>query len=318
MEFDYTKNVVRRSRLIMPANSPKFVEKAYLRDAAAVVLDLEDSVLRSEKITTRALIKELIPIVGKGGSDVLIRINNTEDLLKDDIEAAIWPGVEGIVVPKVESATEVLAIEKLIAGLEQQRNIPPGHIKISVLIESAKGYMSMNEIAQASERVDSLTIGNEDFLRDNGIAEIKETYHALLIPRMQLVFTARAYKKIPMGLIGSLANYGDAKAFEESAELAYKHGYLGASCIHPGNVEILNKAFTPKQEEVGRSRQVITAFEAAAAAGRASATFEGKMIDYVHYDRAKQVLVRYEIITAFERKKAQAREVAGHINGPRQ
>lgn len=309
MEFDYTKNIVRRSRLIMPANTRKFVEKAYLRNADAIVLDLEDSVPQSEKVATRALIKELIPIAAKGGSDVLIRVNNTE-LLKGDIEAAIWPGIAGIVVPKVENADEVRMIEKQVVGLEQQRNIRLGHIKISVLIESGKGYMNMNEIAQASGRIDSLTIGNEDFLRDNGITECEETYHALLIPRMQLVLTARAYKKIPMGLIGSLANYGDANAFEKSAELAYKHGYLGASCIHPGNVEALNKAFTPRQEEIERSRRLAEAFEAAAAAGRASTKFEGKMIDYVHYDRAKELLNRYDIIAAFESKKAKAREAA--------
>ncbi|MDF2501273.1 MAG: citrate lyase beta subunit [Anaerosporomusa subterranea] len=316
MTVNYTKDTVRRSRLIMPANAPKFVEKAYLRNADAVVLDLEDSIPQAEKLATRALIKELIPVVGKGGSDVFIRVNNTAELLIGDIEAAIWPGVEGIIVPKVESAGEVQAIEQQIAELEQKRGIPAGQIKISVLIESCKGYVNLNEIAQASERIDTVTIGNEDFLRETGMVETEDTYHALLVPRMQLMLTARAHGKAPLGLIGSLANYGDTDAFEKSAVLAYKHGYTGASCIHPGNVEILNKAFSPNPAEIERSKQVMAAFEAALAIGRASTTFEGKMIDYVHYDRAKQVFARHAMIENFELKKKTAREAVALTIAP--
>ncbi|SFL36305.1 HpcH/HpaI aldolase/citrate lyase family protein [Pelosinus propionicus] len=311
MEFNYTKNTVRRSRLIMPANAPKFVERAYLRNADAIVLDLEDSVPNSEKVATRALIKDLIPVVGKGGSDVFVRVNNVKELLKDDIEASVWPGVEGIYLPKVESTAEVHGIEKLIAELEKKRGIPVGQIKISVLIESAKGYVNLNEIAKASERIDTLSIGNEDFLRDVGMVECADTYHALLVPRTQLVLIARAHCKMPMGLIGSLANYSDPNAFEQSAALAYKHGYLGASCIHPGNVEVLNKCFTPGIQEVEHAKKVMAAFDEAVAAGRASATFEGKMIDYVHYEKAKTLLDRYAVVEAFEQKKQKARELVG-------
>jgi citrate lyase subunit beta / citryl-CoA lyase len=308
MKFDYTRNMVRRSRLIMPANAPKFVEKAYLRNADAVVLDLEDSVPQSDKIATRKIIKDLIPGVSKGGSDVLIRVNNTPELLKDDIEASVWAGVAGIVLPKVEAVAEIHAIDRLIAKLERKRGIPGGQIKISVLIESGKGYVQMNEIAQASERIDSLTLGNEDFLREAGMVETEETYHALLVPRMQLMLTARAHGKAPLGLIGSLANYSDANAFEKSAFLAYKHGYVGASCIHPGNVEALNKCFTPAAEEIERSKKIIAAMEVALAAGRAAASFEGKMIDYVHLERAKQVIARSTRIEEFEKKKKKARD----------
>jgi citrate lyase subunit beta/citryl-CoA lyase len=310
MGFDYTKNMVRRSRLIMPANAPKFVEKAYLRNADAVALDLEDSVPIAEKVAARKLIKDLIAVVGKGGSDVLVRVNNTLELLNNDIDASVWPGVAGLIIPKVETASEIHAIERMLKELEKKREIPAGLIKISVLIESGKGYLNMSEIAQASERVDSLTIGNEDFLREAGIIESEETYNALLVPRIQLVLTARAYGKAPLGLIGSLANYGDANAFEKSALLAYKHGYVGASCIHPGNVEPLNKCFSPAAEEVERSRKVIAAMETALAEGKASTSFEGKMIDYVHLDRSKQVIARSTLIEEFELKKKKAREAA--------
>jgi citrate lyase subunit beta/citryl-CoA lyase len=310
MKTDYINNVVRRSRLIMPANAPKFTDKAFSRNADAVVLYLEDSVPVSEKAAARKLIKELIPNAGRGGSDVFVRVNNTAEMLNDDITASVWPGLGGLIIPKVESADEIGRIEQLIAKLEKERNIPEGSIVISVLIESGKGYLNLALIAGASERVDSLTLGNEDFLREMGITESADTYQGLLVARMQLLFTARACGKIPMGLLGSLANYGDPDAFEKSAVLACRHGFLGASCIHPGNVEVLNRAFSPGMEEIGRSENIIKAMNEAIAAGKASTSFEGRMIDYVHLDRAKQLLARSARIAAFEQKKKLAREGA--------
>ncbi len=310
MRTDYINEVVRRSRLIMPANAPKFTGKAFSRNADAVVLDLEDSVPVSEKAATRKLIKELIPNVARGGSDVFVRVNNTSGMLNDDITASVWPGLAGFIIPKVESADEIGRIEQLIVKLEKERNISDGTIVISVLIESGRGYLNMAHIAGASDRVDSLTLGNEDFLREMGITESADTYQGLLVARMQLLFTARAYGKMPMGLLGSLANYGDPDAFEKSAVLAYRHGFLGASCIHPGNVEVLNMAFSPGVEEVERSEKIVFAMNEAIAAGKASTSFEGKMIDYVHLDRAKQLLSRSARIAAFEQKKKLAREGA--------
>ena len=311
MAISYIKDVVRRSRLIMPANAPKFVEKAWQRNADAVVLDLEDSVPQAEKAATRELIKSQVQLVGKGGSDVLVRVNHDERWLQADLDAAVWPGVAGIVFPKVESAAEIMTMERRIAELEKERDVPAGQVKISVLIESCKGLLRMDEIAGSSERIDSLTLGNEDFLRDAGIQDCADTFPALLQPRMQLLFTARAYAKIPMGLIGSLANFKATDAFAQSAELAYKHGFLGASCIHPGNVETLNRAFTPKREETEQAQNLIEAFEAAIAQGRASVTHAGKMIDYVHYEKAKILLERDAVIKAFDAKKRKARQAQG-------
>jgi citrate lyase subunit beta/citryl-CoA lyase len=310
LSCNYAKDLIRRSRLIMPASVRKFVEKAYTRNADAIVLDLEDSVPQAEKLAARALVKDLIPLAGKGGSDVFVRVNNTADLLAGDIEAAVWPGVTGLVIPKAETAAEVRAIEEQVARLEQAKGIAAGQIALSLLIESCKGYLNMEEIAGSSERVDTLTLGNEDFLWEAGIKETPATQTALLVPRIQLVLTARAYGKAPLGLIGSLANYSETDAFFASAVLAYQHGFTGASCIHPDNVEILNRAFSPAAAELEHAAQVIAAFETALAAGRASTKLAGKMIDYVHYEKAKQIIERQQKIDAFELKKKTARAAA--------
>ncbi len=308
MGFDYAQNLIRRSRLIMPANERKYVEKAHLRNADAVVLDLEDSVPLSEKVATRAVLKEAIPLVGRGGSDVLVRVNHADELLRGDVEASVWPGLGGIFFPKVETGAQVRALDKLLSELEQKRGIPQGHVKISVIAETLKGYLNVEEITRASERIDSLSLGTEDFATNTGMELSEATYHGWLIPRMQIVFVARAYGKLPLNLLGSMAGFNDTAGFEKMAVLSYKHGFLGSSCIHPDNVEILNKCFSPTQETIKYSRKLIDAFEQSLAAGRASAALDGRMIDYPHYEKAKQILARSAKIEALEQKKKTARK----------
>jgi len=308
MGYDYAQNLIRRSRLIMPANEKKFVEKAHLRNADAVVLDLEDSVPVSEKVATRSVLKEAIPLVGRSGSDVLVRINHTDELLKGDVEAAVWPGLNGIFFPKVERGAQVKALDQLLSELEQKRGIPQGHIKISVIAETLKGYLNVEEITAASDRIDSLSLGTEDFATNTGMELSEETYNAWLIPRMQIVFVARAYCKLPLNLVGSMAGFNDTVGFEKMAVLSYQHGFLGSSCIHPGNVEILNRCFSPTPEAIAHSRRLIDAFEKSLAAGRASAALDGRMIDYPHYEKAKQILARSAKIEALEKKKNAARK----------
>jgi citrate lyase subunit beta/citryl-CoA lyase len=183
-----------------------------------------------------------------------------------------------------------------------------GHIKISVIAETLKGYLHVEEITGASERIDSLSLGTEDFATNTGMELTEDTYNAWLIPRMQIVFVARAYRKLPLNLVGSMAGFTDNAAFEKMAILSYKHGFLGSSCIHPGNVEILNRCFSPTREAIEHSRKLIDAFERSLAAGRASAAMDGKMIDYPHYEKAKQVLARSAKIEALEAKKDRARK----------
>ena len=310
MTFDYGTCIIRRSRLIMPANVPRFVEKAFLRNADAIVLDLEDSVPDSEKIASREKIQDWIPVVAKGGSDVLVRVNHTDELLKSDLEGAIWPGVDGVMLPKVENAEQVRAVEQIISEIELRRGIPSGHVKIGVIIETAKGMLHIEEIARASARVDSLTLGAEDFSLDCGIELTAATYQGMLIPRMNILLAARAYGKIPMGLMGSIAGYTDVESLAENASLAYQHGFLGTSCIHPDNVEILNQAFSPAKEDVVYARKVMDAFESSLAKGRASTTLEGKMIDIPHYEKAKRILDRADKIEQLEKKKKRLREAA--------
>ncbi|MBD7984529.1 CoA ester lyase [Sporosarcina sp. Sa2YVA2] len=304
-----TEHVIRRSRLIMPAHVRRFTSKAHLRNADAIVLDLEDSVPFSEKHSTRKLIQELTADVSKGGSEVIVRVNHTKELLREDIEYSVCPELDGLYIPKVESVDQLKHIDELLSELEKERKIPHGQIKLGVTIETIKGYLKVEEIIQSSDRIDSLTLGAEDFSLDAGMELCEETYKGFLIPRMKMVFVARAYNKLPLGLMGSIANYNDEKIVERNAALAYKHGFLGASCIHPKNVEILNRCFSPSIEEITFSRKVISLFEDGLANGKASLQLDDKMIDYAHYRKANKIIDRHTRIVEFENKKRLAREL---------
>lgn len=303
-----TDHVIRRSRLIMPAHEQRFTDKAYLRNADAIVLDLEDSVPLSKKSSTRKLIQALTVDVSKGGSEVLVRVNHAEDLLQNDIEYSVCPTLDGLYIPKVETADQLKRIDALLDELEMTRGIPHGHIKLGVTIETAKGYLNVEDIIQSSKRIDTLSLGAEDFSLDSGMMLTEETHNGFLIARMQMVFVARAYDKLPLGLMGSIADYSDNETVEKNATLAYKHGFLGASCIHPKNVEVLNRCFSPSMEEIIYSKKVLDLFEDSLENGKASLQLEGRMIDYSHYRRAKKIMDRHIRIEAFEWKKKEARE----------
>ena len=310
MSHDYAKTMIRRSRLILPAHQKETVEKAHMRNADAVVLDLEDTVPESEKLAARAAVKEGIPLVRKGGSEVIVRVNHTPQLLQGDLEGAVWPGLGSIYLPKCETSEDVTNVEKIIARLEDERGLPHGSVTINAVIETPRGYLNAEQIARASGRIDSISLGNEDFCAAISLVSGPETQNGMLAVRMHLLIVARAYGKIPMGMVDSMTGFADTAAFEESARLSYKYGFQGSSCMHHSSVEILNRCFSPTAAEAASAREIIGVMEDALARGVAAAALGGRMIDTVHYNKAKALLQRIDLIEAFEARKRQARDSA--------
>lgn len=294
-----------RSRLILPINVEKYVEKAYTRNADAIVLDLEDSIPFAEKITARDFVKPSIEKV-QGGSLIYIRVNSNDDLLLDDVKASIEKGVEGIVLPKVESEKTINEIDKWMSKIEREKGIEEGTTKISVLIETVEGYFNIDKILKSSSRIDTVTLGVEDFALDAGIESSVEG-HEILVPKMDILFSAKNNNIMPLGIMGSMINYKDIEGFEKSAEKAHGYGFLGASCIHPGQVEILNKSFSPNEKDIVDAQGIIKAFETALKNQRASTEYNGKMIDYPLYDKAKKLLIQKDEINKLEKYKMKTR-----------
>jgi citrate lyase subunit beta/citryl-CoA lyase len=309
-QFARTSALVRRSALIMPVNVPKFVERAPSRDADAIVLDLEDSIPPVEKANARTQVQNAIGLAGRGGSDVLVRINKPFELAVADLDAAIWTGLAGIAFPKVESPIEVQILDRLIAERELARGLPVGRIQISLLIETALGVQHMAEIACASPRAVSLSLGPEDFTRDIGVEPTAEGAEQAYGKGMAVV-AARLAGIQPQGLQSTLADYHDLEGLARSVRAARALGFKGASCIHPAQVPVLNEHFSPTAAEVDYARRVVSVYEEAARAGRASVGLDGKMIDIPIVERAQTVLARAEAIARLEERKRQARAALG-------
>ncbi len=299
--------IVRRSAMFVPANMPKFVEKAWTRGADTVLLDLEDSVTLSQKNTARAMVKDDMPVVAKGGADVMVRINKPFGMAVADLDACIWPGLAGIRFPKAESEQEIRILDRLIAERELARDVPLGSVQVSVSIETALGLHNALAIAAASPRVVSISFGAEDYTLDMDI-EPSSDGKELYLGKMQILLMARLAGIQAVGLMASMANFKDIERVVRLVREARQLGFKGSTCIHPAQVQPLNEGFSFTPEEIAHAKKVIAALEAAEAEGRDAVAVDGKMVDIPVADRARRLLARADAIARVETKKRLAME----------
>ena len=286
-----------RSLLYVPANVERFIDRAHMRDADGIILDLEDSVPPSEKAAARDGLASSVARVGQAGADVLVRVNRPLELAVPDIEAAVAAGVRGLFLPKLAGPDHVRLIAELVDGLEARHAVTAGHTLLCAMIETAEAFLSMPAIASAHPRVAALMIGGEDIALALGMAPDPET---LRYPKQQSVIAARAAGVMPLGLMGTVADYQDAAEVRLAAETAKRFGMEGATCIHPSVVPVLNKAFSPSEAEVSAARRMIEAYDEAAATGRGSIEVDGRMVDVPVIERAQRLLARAALIAEHE------------------
>ncbi len=298
--------LVRRSTLIFPVNVPRFLEKAYTRGADCIVMDLEDSVPPTEKESARALVKEAIPVVGKGGGDVAVRINRPVGQAKLDLEASIWPGLTCVAFPKVESAEELRVRADIITALEQKRGIPEGTVQIAVAVETALGVVKAYEIASASPRTVSIGVGAEDLTQEMGVqtsAEGRELWYA----RSKVLMDAYAAGVQPMGLVGvEPFTWREPEKAYDAAVSSRRLGYKGAQSIHPAPIPYLNEGFSVPREEAEQMRRALDAFEEGLREGTVSVNVDGRMIDIASAERCRRILERADSIAEMNRRKEEA------------
>ncbi len=296
---------IRRSTLIFPVNQRKFLEKAHTRGADAISLDLEDSIPPAEKGEARKLVRDAIAMVGRGGSEVIVRVNNEPDLICEDIDATVYPGLNGIHFPKAESAEQVHRLNALIEAKERERGVVPGSIGLAVHIETPLGLLHARPIAEECSRIEAMAVGPEDYYFALGV-EPSEDGIELVYAVSYVVTICKALKIRAQGLLGSVAGFRDLTGYERAALRGRQLGTQGAGCIHPDQVPILHKVFSPSPESVQYARRIVPAFEEGVKRGTASVSVDGKMVDIPVYERAKIILERAEAIEAIERRKAEA------------
>jgi citrate lyase subunit beta/citryl-CoA lyase len=281
-----------RSLLFLPTHNDKFVNKAHTRGADAYILDLEDSVPIELKDAARKKVKAAALTVSQSGADALVRINSGLRFAIRDLEYAVSESVRAIVIPKVTSAAQVRLLADVIDELEIEKNIEVGQTGIIAQIEDVSALPYLDEIANSSPRLLGMTIGSEDFAASAGMEPIPE---ALFVPNQQVLMACRRANIMPLGFPASIADYSDVQNFKATIELASKLGFVGAFCVHPSQVIVLNQGFMPSKQEISHAQDLIETFEAQSKQGKAVIQFKGKMIDAPVVIRAKNLLKRVRL-----------------------
>lgn len=282
--------LVWRSLLYVPAHQEKHVGSARVREADAVILDLEDAVPPELKATARAALGAAVKAVGRWDADVLVRVNAEAGLIEEDVRAAVRPGVCALVLPKVESGDDIRRIDRLVQAAETEAGVAHGVTRLLVLVETAKGLLALPSILEASARIIAVNLGNEDFARDLGVEPSEET---LRLPRQQMVIAAAANGVAPLGLIGQATRFDDLDGYREVAVRSRRLGHVGAACIHPSQIAVLNAVFAPSEAEVSEALAIV---DAARMAGVGAFALNGRMIDKPILSRAQALLERRRMI----------------------
>lgn len=283
-----------RTLLFVPGNRSNMIEKARPLPADVLVLDLEDSVPLAEKGAARALVKDSLPGLALEHQKVFVRINSiVTGLAEEDLEAVVSEGLDGITIPKAESAADVGQVEQIIQSLEKERGLGQGSIQLIPWIETAKGLVRIVEIAGSSLRLVGIAFGADDYTRDMGIERTKEATEQFYV-RSAIAVAARAADV--MALDTPWVDFRDEEGLVRDAKLARQLGFQGKFLIHPSQIEPVNQIFQPSAEEVANARRVVEAFEEAEAKGSASTSLDGRMIDIAVVRRARNVISLAEAI----------------------
>ena len=279
-----------RSLIFVPGNSIRFVEKAKTLAADIICFDLEDSVPDNEKDAARRIIAEtLLARRHEYGDHIYVRTNSPESgLVPDDLKAVLQKGINGIVVPKVNDAYEMLEIKKNIVRLEKEQKTDK--IALMPSIETARGVVNAYLIASADERIKALVFGVFDFLYDMRLDYDEHDPVGYSYVRAKIPVDARAAGVHAIDAIWQKID--DTDGLTRDATMARRLGYSGKSIIHPSQIEPVHKVFRPSKNEVEWAKKVVQALGQAMkkGTGRGAVRLEGKMIDAVHYKQAKAIL----------------------------
>jgi citrate lyase subunit beta / citryl-CoA lyase len=284
---------VFRSFLFAPGNHPRRVEKALTLGADAVILDLEDAVANAEKAATRAIVIEALGRPRRCQGYVRVNSLGTQ-WSHGDFFAVVAPGVDGIILPKVESASDLQTGEWLLGALERERGLVEGSIDLIPIIETAAGFSNLKDIARAARRTKRLSFGAGDFTLDVGLTWTRD--EGELLPfRSAIVLESRAAGLEPP-LDTVWASLKDGEGFERSVRRVKDLGFQGKLCIHPDQVPVVNDCFRPTEAELTHARRVVHAFAQAERDGLAAIQVDGQFVDYPIVYRAQRLIDRAKAI----------------------
>ncbi|MFW6138928.1 MAG: HpcH/HpaI aldolase/citrate lyase family protein [Spirochaetota bacterium] len=279
-----------RSALFVPGNRPDRIDRAVKTSADTVIIDLEDAVPVDQKQEARAAAGSKIQ--EHLHRRLLVRINALETgLAADDLEHVVAPGLEGVVLPKVESPVQLRQIHLLLKNAEIKEGLREESISVIPLIESALGIEKIFRILEASpaSRILTAAFGAADYALDMGTT-LTTLPRQLCYPRAKIATSCAAAGLCPPLDTPFMIDLKDLEAVEKDAAEAKSLGFGGKLCIHPCQVDVVNRVFSPGSDEIEHARRVVQAFEEAQARGAGAVQVDGKFIDYPVVERCRRIL----------------------------
>ena len=280
---DVAAITVRRSELACPAHSLKMMAKAAASEADEVIFDLEDGCAPSQKIAARKTLIEAFTTLDFRGRIRAFRTNgiHTKFFYHDviDVLEAAGSNIDVLVIPKVQDAADVLFADRLLTQIEQNIGLPIGRIRLEVLIESAKGILHAEQIAASTPRLAGLIFGVVDYAGNIGARDpVREQFSLYHYPKAHIVAAARA---AGIDVIdGVTLQFRDLQQCEHDARSAAQMGFDGKWAIHPDQISVINRAFTPSTEEITRAREIIDLYEQADInSGVGAMVYKDEMVD---------------------------------------
>ncbi|MGQ9799184.1 MAG: aldolase/citrate lyase family protein [Ignavibacterium sp.] len=283
--YSTTKDRLRRTRLYLPGNEPKFFINAGLHSPDGIILDLEDSVAPTEKDAAQLLVRNALRSVDFYGAERMVRINQLPQGL-DDLKFIVPHNVHVILIPKCESAEQVITVEKEVEKLKKKFDVK-NEIYFMPIIESALGVIKAYEIASASKQNCALAIGLEDYTADIGTQRTNEGRESIFA-RQMLVNAARAAGIQPIDTVFS--DVADMEGLRQSVLEAKSLGFEGKGCIHPRQIPVVHQAFAPTAEEIEKAKKIVLAFEEAEKKALGVVSLGSKMIDPPVVKRAQKTI----------------------------
>lgn len=283
---------LRRALLYMPGDNWKMITKAITLGVDSICMDMEDATAINRKVEARTTIAHALQELNFGPSEKLVRINTVgSGFEKEDIEAVVPHKPDSIVIPKVEFFEQVEWASHIIENFELQQGWQVNSIRILIGVETAKGILNLKEIA-GHPRLDAIIFGGEDFAASIGAVRTREATE-LLFARQAVVVACAANDLQAIDIVN--IDYHDMDALRHEAEFGAQLGYSGKQVIHPAQVEVVQKAFTPSEEAIRHARRIVETFEASQRAGKGAYELDGKMIDMPLLKGAQKVLEKARI-----------------------
>ena len=272
-----------RSLLFVPANAPQRWAKAHTRGADCVIVDLEDSTQPEAKAAARPLATDAVRTLAANGATVAVRVNNDPAHLAEDLNAVVARELAAILLPKVEQASELAALDTQLAAVEASRGLARGATRVIAVIESPAALERLVAIADGP-RLIGLCVGSEDFALALGRPPAP--------PGLDLVCQHVAYAAAARGLMGlgmacGISNFTDLDAWAIEAKRAHGMGLTGALAIHPNQVALLNAAFGASEAELNDARAILAAWDKREGG---VVSHNGRMLDQPVVERARRLL----------------------------